>query len=160
MFSKQGKSDYQFDEPIAPAPKTKPGMPSLISADLTIVGDITGDADVQIEGQVEGNVKSRALTIGNSGEVKGKVVADEVHISGAFEGELSARSVTLAASAKVKGDITVREALSIDTGAQFEGQCKRISQPEKLHSDKFDADKKLGTSHKDAPGAQKTAAIR
>lgn len=155
MFSKQGKTDFRGDD-TTPAPRPKNSMPSLISADLSIVGDITGDADIQIEGRIEGNIKSRALTIGVSGEVKGKVVADEVMISGAFDGQMSARSVTLAASARVKGDITVREALSIETGAKFEGQCKRITAPEKLHSDKFGGDKKPGTGQ--AP--PKATAIR
>ena len=154
MFSKQSKSDFRGDEPITP-PRPKNSMPSLVSADLSIVGDITGDADIQIEGRIEGNIKSRALTIGNTGEVKGKVVADEVMISGSFDGQMSAGSVKLAASAKVKGDITVREALSIETGAKFEGQCKRVTSPQKLHSDKF-GDKKPGSS--DSP--QKATAIR
>ncbi len=158
MFSKQGKSDFRGDETTpAPRPKNpKNSMPSLISADLSIIGDITGDEDIQIEGRIEGNIKSRALTIGNTGEVKGKVVADEVMISGSFDGQMSARSVTLAASARVKGDITVREALSIETGAKFEGQCKRVTSPQKLHGDKFGGDKKPGAG--DTP--QKATAIR
>ncbi len=155
MFSKQGKSDFHGDETIPP-PRPKNSMPSLISADLSIIGDITGDADIQIEGRIEGNIKSRALTIGNTGEVKGKVVADDVMISGSFDGQMSAGSVKLAASARVKGDITVREALSIETGAKFEGQCKRVTAPEKLHNDKFGSDKKPGTNT--AP--QKATAIR
>ena len=156
MFSKQGKSDTRSSDFAAPAPKPKSSMPSLVSADLTIVGDITGDADIQIEGRIEGNIKSRALTIGNSGEVKGKVIADDVMISGSFEGHMSAGSVKLAATAKVKGDITVREALSIETGAKFEGQCKRVSQPAKLQ---FDGGKK-SSDDKTQIGHQKTAAIR
>jgi cytoskeletal protein CcmA (bactofilin family) len=155
MFSKQGKSDIQGDVPSA-APRSKNAMPSLVSSDLSIIGDITGDADIQIEGRIEGNIKSRALTIGNTGEVKGKVVADDVMISGSFDGQMNAGSVKLAASARVKGDITVREALSIETGAKFEGQCKRVTVPEKLHGDKFSGDKKQGSNV--AP--QKATAIR
>ena len=160
MFSsKQSKSDVRNTDFSAPPPKPKSSMPSLVSADLSIVGDITGDADIQIEGRIEGNIKSRALTIGNSGEVKGKVIADDVMISGSFEGQMSAGSVKLAASAKVKGDITVREALSIETGAKFEGQCKRVNPTEKLHEAKFDS-KKSDDKANDDDVTPKAAAIR
>ena len=155
MLSKTSKSDARSSDISAPAPKPKSSMPSLLSADLRIVGDITGDADIQIEGRVEGSIKCRALTIGNSGEVKCKIIAHDVTINGNFEGQMSAGLVKIAASAKVKGDITVREALSIETGAKFEGQCKRVSQPEKLQ---FDGSKKA--DDKAQFGPQKTAAIR
>ncbi len=132
MFSKQGKTDYRSEAPAVAPPRPKNAMPSLVSADLSIVGDITGDADIQIEGRVEGNIKCRALTIDHGGEVMGKIIADDVMIDGNFKGQMSAGLVKVAASAKVKGDITVSEALSIEVGSSFEGQCKRVRQPEKL----------------------------
>lgn len=132
MFSKQSKSATRSSNISAPAPKPKSFIPSLVRADLSIVGDITGDVDIRVEGRVEGNINCRALTIDNGGEVKGKIIAEDVMINGNFKGEMSAGLVKIAASAKVKGDITVREALSIETGSSFEGQCKRVRQPEKL----------------------------
>ena len=164
MFAKHTKTTPPVDRPQPAPSRAKAAMPTLISSDLSIVGDLTGDADIQIEGRIEGNVKSRALTIGADGEVKGKIVAEEVQVSGTFEGQMSAGTVTLTRSAHVKGDITVREALSIETGARFEGQCKRVSAPEALHQPKFEGERKPAEGSGQRPGVSsapsKTAAIR
>ncbi len=123
-------------------PKSKSSMPSLIGGDISITGDLDGDSDVQIDGNVEGNVKCRGLTIGEGGSINGKVIADEVVISGTFSGEIKARNVSLLDSAQVQGAITVREALSIAEGANYEGQCKRVGANEKADQGKFDGSRK------------------
>ena len=52
------------------------GVPSIISADLTITGNLQSDGDIQIDGQVDGDVLSRSLTIGQGAKVNGTVRAD------------------------------------------------------------------------------------
>ena len=101
-------------------------MPSIISTGLQVNGDIISDGDVQIEGVISGNVKSRTLTIGESGEVRGEVVADQLQVSGTVNGQIKARSVNLSRSARVQGDI-LHESLSIESGAFIEGNVKRIN---------------------------------
>lgn len=104
-------------------------MPSIISTGLHVNGDITSDGDVQIEGVIVGDVKSRTVTIGESGEVTGEVIADQLQVSGKVAGQIKARSVNLARSARVQGDI-LHETLSIEAGAYIEGNVKRISAKE------------------------------
>ena len=48
--------------------------PSIISADLHIVGDIEGDGELHIDGRVDGNVRCESLTVGEQGQVEGKIV--------------------------------------------------------------------------------------
>ncbi|MET4804958.1 polymer-forming cytoskeletal protein [Limibacillus sp. MBR-115] len=101
------------------------GVPSIISNDLTIRGNLESDGDIQIDGQVDGDVLSRSVTIGHGARVKGVIRAEEVKVSGQVDGEIHATNVALLASAKVTGDI-MHKSLSIDAGAFIEGMLKRI----------------------------------
>jgi cytoskeletal protein CcmA (bactofilin family) len=102
------------------------GETSVISADLKVIGDLICDGDMQIKGVVEGNVKSRSVTIGEGARVKGAISADTVHISGAIKGQVEAPTVTVAKTAKVNGDI-IHQTLSIEAGAHMEGNCRRMA---------------------------------
>ena len=102
-----------------------PGMPSIISADLKVVGDLQCVGDIQIEGRVEGDIKSETVTVGEGAEVSGSIYANTVRVSGSVKGQIEANAVVLAKSAKVSGDV-IHETLSIEAGAQLEGNCRRI----------------------------------
>ncbi len=101
------------------------GVPSIISPDLKIIGDLKSSGDIQIDGCVEGDINSRTLTIGQSAEVQGSIVADTVRISGTVIGQVKAKEVTLERSAKMTGDITHGN-LTMEAGALFEGHVRRM----------------------------------
>lgn len=101
------------------------GVPSIISADLKIVGDLKSSGDIQIDGTVEGDIDSRMLTIGEGASVKGAIAADTVRISGSIVGQVKATTVILAKTAKVSGDIT-HETLTMEAGAVLEGGVRRM----------------------------------
>jgi cytoskeletal protein CcmA (bactofilin family) len=105
------------------------GMPSIVSADFRVVGNVTSEGDIQLDGAVDGNVKARALTIGQAGTVRGEVRADKVQIQGSVTGPIRARVVEITKSAKVAGDVFY-ESLTVETGAVIDGACKRFD-PEK-----------------------------
>ena len=92
---------------------------------MTIRGDLVGSGDLQVEGKVYGRIKVGHLVVSEGGMVEGDIVAMAVGISGSVQGTIRAGSVTLSATAKVAGDI-LHDVLSIEAGAQLEGQCKRI----------------------------------
>src|SRR5260221_4024646 len=135
----------------APAPKRPPvkngGVPSIISGDLMIKGTLVSHGDVQIDGKVEGDIRSNALVIGEKAIILGDVFAEEAIVRGRVEGSIRARKVQLCATCHVEGNI-LHEALSVESGAFFEGNCR--------HTDNPLADApELGTEHKTsapAPG--------
>ena len=100
-------------------------VPSLISADLKVVGNLESAGDLQIDGQVKGDVKSRSVTVGESAKVKGSISADTLRVSGEVDGQLKGTSVNIAKTGRVKGDI-VHQTLSIEAGATIEGQIRRL----------------------------------
>ena len=122
MFSKTAKaSDEQMNSGADP----KSSAPSIISANLKIVGDLHSDGELHVDGVVEGDIRSKALLVGESAKVTGAIVADDVRVLGSVTGQIRARSVHLAKSAQVRGDV-VHEELAIERGAFIEGHCSRI----------------------------------
>ncbi len=132
MFSKSGapKTPPSTPETIKkPSPTRSVGKdtnsaPSILSRNLVITGELSTDGDIQIEGRLEGNVKSTTLTIGEQGVVNGKITAGTVHIRGKVTGKITADTVVLAETANVLADI-VQDHLTIANGAFFDGKCTR-----------------------------------
>ena len=102
--------------------------PSLLSSDLFIKGNLTTNGDIQIEGEVEGNIKANLLTIGKEAKIKGEINTDELIVNGHVSGTIRAKKVTLTSSAKVEGDI-IHQTIAIETGAHFEGSIEKSDNP-------------------------------
>ena len=107
----------------------RPGMPTIIGADFRVKGDISCEGDIQLEGTVDGNIKSVRLTVGETGIVNGDVNAEGVRVHGKVVGTIRAKTVELAGSAHVTGDI-LHERLSVENGAFLNGHCRRFSDDE------------------------------
>ena len=85
------------------------------------------DGELQVDGSIEGDIRTKTLLIGETAHIKGEIAADSVIIHGTFNGQIKARSVKLARTAHMVGDI-LHEDLAIETGAFLEGHCKRIQE--------------------------------
>lgn len=117
----------------AQAPSAQPRQPvaqpqassrnlSTLSADLQFEGNVSGAGDLQVDGQIRGDVKVGRLIVGETGAIEGGVNADYVEVRGRIVGAVSGKQVKLISTAYVDGDITA-EQLSIDIGAYFQGRC-------------------------------------
>ena len=104
-------------------------MPTIIGADFRVKGDISCEGDIQLEGTVDGNIKSVRLTVGETGIVNGDVNADGVRVQGKVVGTIKAQTVELAGTGHVTGDI-LHERLSVENGAFLNGHCRRMSDEE------------------------------
>jgi len=98
--------------------------PSIISANLHIVGNLKTEGEVQVDGTIDGDVSIRSLTIGEHAKVCGEIIAQTIEIRGSIDGKVKAKEVKLSKTAHVVGDI-VHEILSVESGAYIEGQLKR-----------------------------------
>jgi len=109
-------------------------MTSIIANGVTIRGAIDAEgAELQVDGEIDGNVRAGSLTIGDTGLVKGDVVSESVLVNGRVEGSVRARKVQLAKNAHVQGDIT-HQSLAVEMGAVFEGQCRYLQDPLKAEA--------------------------
>lgn len=105
-----------------------PTVPSIISADVVMRGNINSSGEIQFDGALEGDVKAGSLIIGDKASVKGEIVCETVVVRGRVEGAIRAKSVSLASTAQIQGDI-LHSSLSVETGAHFEGNCRHSDDP-------------------------------
>ncbi len=115
--------------PPAPGPKPKsarngtPGL-SFIAPETQISGDLATDAQLHVDGRIDGNVRCSQLVLGEAGIVAGNIQAEEARIAGTVEGQVNVRTLFVEASARILGDVTY-ETISMDAGAQLEGRLAR-----------------------------------
>ncbi|OYV38573.1 MAG: hypothetical protein B7Z80_09635 [Rhodospirillales bacterium 20-64-7] len=100
-------------------------VPSIISADTTVRGDIQSVGELHVEGSVIGNINVAKLVITDGGNVTGDITASDVRICGTLTGAVRSKMVTLTTTARVTGDV-YHEVLAIEAGASLEGQCRRL----------------------------------
>ena len=137
MFSSKPKDSAPASTPLVmPAPAAVPSRkaaaraaaPSILSADAVVTGTLVSDGDMQIDGRVEGDVRSVSLVIGDKAEIHGEIVAEDVTVRGRVIGRIRARKVLLCATSHVEGDI-LHEAFAVESGAFFEGNCRHSDNP-------------------------------
>ena len=102
--------------------------PSIIGGDVQLKGNLITTGEVQFDGRMEGDLHCGSLTIGESAEVTGSVVAETVIIHGKLKGTIRARRVRLERTARVQGDVW-HEIISIEAGAHIEGQLAHVDNP-------------------------------
>jgi len=109
--------------PVAPGRTNAGGERATIGPSITIKGEVTGDEDLLIQGQVEGSVELQlqSVTVGGDGRVKANITGRVVIVEGEVEGDLHAQEqVVLRSSARVAGDITAPRVV-LEDGARFRG---------------------------------------
>lgn len=121
------KPKMEVPPAAATAPKAKPPA-SILSSDLMIKGNLRTSGDIQIEGQVEGDIRAHLLTVGEGATIKGEVMADDVVVNGRVIGRVRGLKVRLTSSARVEGDI-IHKTIAIESGAHFEGSVQRQEDP-------------------------------
>jgi cytoskeletal protein CcmA (bactofilin family) len=97
---------------------------TVVAAGMKIVGNVTAEGTVQINGELEGEIHCNALIVARGGRVTGKIVADSVTVDGLVDGPIQAGDVVLKAQAHVVGDIACKS-VAIERGAFVEGRLLR-----------------------------------
>lgn len=116
--------------PQAPAaPKVSGGkkaVPSVVSSDMHILGNVVSDGIIDFDGTIDGNIRCGTLVLRHNGKVNGEVHADSVQVYGRVKGLIKAKSVQLHSTCCVEG-IVMHEAISIEDGAIIDGKMKRTN---------------------------------
>lgn len=120
----------------APASRPRPptgrpldrSQPSLIGPDVTIIGNLVSDGEVQIDGEVQGDLHGTHILVGEKARINGGIAAEEVVVRGTVSGSIRGRKVMLQASSHVEGDV-YHQQFAIEQGAFFEGKSRRSEDP-------------------------------
>jgi cytoskeletal protein CcmA (bactofilin family) len=101
------------------------GVLSIIAADLKVVGGLSTQGIVKVDGQVEGNIQAeRQVLVSKGGAVQGDIHSNEVIIGGHVEGSVCATGrVEVQSTAKVDGDILTKRIL-VHEGGEVNGNLR------------------------------------
>lgn len=106
-----------------PKPAASTGRSATLGATIKVKGDISGDENLLIEGQVEGtvNLASHELTVGKSGKVHADVTAKVIRIDGEVHGDITGKEkVFVSSTSNIKGNI-ITPKMTLEEGARFKG---------------------------------------
>jgi cytoskeletal protein CcmA (bactofilin family) len=119
---------YPIDQ--TPAARKMNGAPtrSVIDSWLTITGNLQSEGEVQVDGQINGDIRCQHLTVGKDATIIGNITAEEVVVRGKLTGIIRANRVILQDSARVDSEI-FHKRLAIEEGAIFQGQSRLSEDP-------------------------------
>lgn len=125
-----GAASAASPRPSAPPLRTNSerSAPSVIGPDLIITGNLTSKGEMQIDGEVQGDIRATNLIVGERARITGTIVADEAIIRGHVLGSIRSKRVMLQSSSHVEGDV-YHQSLAIEQGAYFEGKSRRSEDP-------------------------------
>lgn len=106
------------------------GQFAIIGRSIQINGDVKGDEDLVIEGDVSGTVelKNHSLTVGKEGTVKADIYARAITVDGTTDGDLFASErIAIRATANVRGNLLAPR-VSLEDGARFRGSIEMDQQ--------------------------------
>lgn len=109
-------------------PRSTSSAPTVFGKDAVVKGELKSDADMLIEGRVEGQIHGgKEVIIGESGDVEALVRAQVVTVRGKVKGDCEAdKKVEITATGTVCGNISA-PAIVIAEGATFRGASKMTS---------------------------------
>jgi len=128
MFKTKNGMAIPLAQPAPQMPRPAPqraSVPTIVSADMVVQGNFQSTGELHVEGVVIGDISVGKLVIAQGGSVDGDVTAQDMRVCGTLRGSARAKVATLAATAVMIGDV-VHELLTIETGAQLEGHCRRL----------------------------------
>jgi cytoskeletal protein CcmA (bactofilin family) len=104
---------------------------TIIAEGLRIVGSVTAEGLVEVNGNIEGDLHCTSLVISPKASITGGVRAERVVVNGKVEGPIQGGEVVLKSRAHVVGDIE-HNSLAIESGAYFDGRSMRAAPAAKL----------------------------
>jgi cytoskeletal protein CcmA (bactofilin family) len=101
-----------------------PSARCVIDAGLVINGNLESERDVQLDGEVHGDIRCSQLIVSRNATLLGNVEASEVVVRGTIKGNIRADQVMLQDTARVESEI-FHKSLVIEPGASFDGTSHR-----------------------------------
>lgn len=103
---------------------------TIIGNNTVIKGEINGSGNLRVDGLVEGGVNvSGCVIVGENGQIKGDVSADEMIISGSVEGNVTTDNcLSIYSTGQLTGDVKVGS-LKIEEGGSFQGRSEMNFKP-------------------------------
>ena len=96
----------------------------IIGEGATIKGEVKEENEITIQGNVDGDIQCKDLTVGKTGSIKGKIKADTLTVEGSVEGEINIKDLLkLMSSSYVSGKIFYGS-VQINEGGKLIGELE------------------------------------
>ena len=130
MFRREPETKTGAAPEASPSPSERRAVSALIAPGCRVVGTIGGGADVQIDGELEGEIQLESVvTVGAGGVVRGGIAARVVRIGGKVIGNVrGSERVEVLPSGQLEGDVAAPRVV-ISEGAFFKGKVEMTGQP-------------------------------
>jgi cytoskeletal protein CcmA (bactofilin family) len=128
---------------------------SILGPTLKFKGELRAKEPLLVRGSVEGSIQhSSQLTIGDQGNVKATIDADQVVVDGTIEGEVRASTnILVKEGANVRGDM-FSPSVTLQPGSTFNGQIDmsgdRVAKSAAPEGKKKTADAKVESKQQDS----------
>lgn len=100
-------------------------IPSVISKGVVINGNITNGNNIEIEGNIEGDIVANIITLREGGKIKGNIKCKVFNIKGFFDGNANSEKINISDTSVING-VLEYSFLSADYGANINCELKRI----------------------------------
>jgi len=114
------------NDKIRPTGATADDVTSRLGVSLRIKGEISGNEDLHVDGEVEGLIRldEGKLTVGVGAKVTADIIAREVVVYGKVKGNVRAMDkIEIKKDGSVTGDLTMAQII-VEDGAQFKGSIE------------------------------------
>ena len=130
MWKKEEENTKFTSSGISKSPVDQLKEKAVIGASIQIKGEVTGEEDLRVNGQVEGKIelKRHRVTVGKSGRVKADLYGKVISVEGMVQGNLFGEDkVIIRQSGTVQGNVTSPR-VTLEDGAKFKGRIEMDSQ--------------------------------
>ena len=168
MWKKDAQSESMPDTPrpirAARNPVERIKERALIGASISIKGDLSGEEDLIVQGQVTGTISfsDHSVTIGNQGRAKADVYGKIISIEGEVDGNLFGEErIVIRQSGNVRGDIHAPQVI-LEEGCRFKGSIDMDSPPSSSKPNQAKSEFKLespGQTESKKEGAAETPKV-
>ena len=91
---------------------------TIVRIDLKIKGNIFEKEDLQVNGEIDGNVKTENLRLEDKGKINGNINSSVSELEGTVKGDIESSKVHISSTGDIEGTIK-QKILSIDEGAKL-----------------------------------------
>ena len=91
---------------------------TILREDLKIKGNVFEKENIQINAEIDGNVKAENLKLEEKGKINGNIYSSVSELEGTVKGEIKSSKVYISSTGDIEGTIK-QKTLSIDEGAKL-----------------------------------------
>ena len=110
-------------------------VPSIIGEDLMITGNVTSKGEIQVDGEIQGDVQCGSLLLGDKSQITGCVLAEDVVVRGRVLGSIRGLRVTLQAQSHACGEEEPEEAQQEAAATATPPLLQRLDRSRNVHID-------------------------